>query len=140
MTMVPFMPYFICLDMKHKFSKKALLITKKFLRIMLFQDRNSRIGYLLKVSKIIKAFDKVVLENYIFISKSLKRLLPFILNNWFKVSFDSHSHDSKWSNLGYLKISSYCIKTYGRYSRFVNSVYVWNHLQSCHQNFIFRQF
>ena len=27
-------------------------------------------------------------------------------------------------------------KTYGRYSMFVNAIYVWNHLQNCHQNVI----
>ena len=80
-----------------------------------------------------------IFQNWIFISKSLKGLLPSIFNNWFKFSFESHSHDTRWSNLGYLKIPSYRTKTYGRYSMFVNSIYVWNHLQSCHQNIIFHQ-
>ena len=75
-----------------------------------------------------------------FISKSFKGLLPFIFNNWFNFSFEPHSHDTRWTNLGYLKIPSYCTKTYGRYSMFVNSIYVWNNLQSCHQNVIFHQF
>ena len=26
-----------------------------------------------------------------------------------------------------------------RYSMFVNSIYVWNHVQNCHQNVIFHQ-
>ena len=73
-----------------------------------------------------------------FISKSLKGLLPSIFNNWFKI--ESHSHDTKWSNLGYLKIPSYRTKTYGRHSMFVNSTYVWNNLQNCHENVIFHQF
>ena len=30
-------------------------------------------------------------------------------------------------------------KPNGRYSLFVNSIYVWNHLQSCSQNVIFHQ-
>ena len=38
-----------------------------------------------------------------------------------------------------LKIPSYHTKTYGRYSMFVNSIYVWNFLQSCHQNAISHQ-
>ena len=107
--------------------------------IMLFQNRNSHTGPLFKVSKILKSFDKTALENCIFISKSLKGLLPSIFNNWFKFSFESHSHDTRWSNLGYLKIPSYRTKIYGRYSMFVNSIYVWNHLQRCHQNVIFQQ-
>ena len=119
--------------------KRLHLLEKKSLRIMFFQSRNSRTGPLFKVSKILKSFDKTALENCIFINKYLKGLFPSIFNNWFKFSFESHSHVTRWSNLGYLKIPSYSTKTYGRCSMFVNSIYVWNHLQSCHQNVIFHQ-
>ena len=119
--------------------KRLHLLLKKSLRIMFFQSRNSHTGSLFKVSKILKSFDKTALENCIFISKPLKGLLPSIFNNWFKFCFESHSHDTRWSNLGYLKIPFYHTKTYGRYSVFVNSIYVWNHSQSCHQNVIFHQ-
>ena len=71
---------------------------------MFFQSRNSYTGPLFKMSKILKSFDKTALENCIFISKSIKGLLPSIFNNWFKFSFETHSHDTRWSNLGYLKI------------------------------------
>ena len=100
---------------------------------MLFQNRNSHTGSLFKVFKILNSFDKTALENCIFISKSLKGLLPSIFNNWFNISLELHSHDTGWSNLGYLKIPSHPTKTYGRYSIFVNSIYVWNYLQRCHQ-------
>ena len=119
--------------------KRLHLLQKKSLRLMFFQSRNSHTGPLFKTSKILNSFDKRALENCIFISKSIKGLLPSILNNWFKFSFETLSHDTRWSNLGYLKTPSYHIKTYGRYSMFVNSIYVWNHLQSCHQNVIFQQ-
>ena len=119
--------------------KRLHLLQKKSLRIMFFQSRNSHTGPLFKVSKILKSFYKKALENCIFISKSLQGLSPSVFNNWFKFSFESHSHDTRWSNLGYLKISFYRTKTYDRYSMFVNSIYVWNHLQSCHQNVIFHQ-
>ena len=85
---------------------------------MFFQSRNSHAGPLFKMSKILNSFDKTALENCIFISKSLKGLLPSIFNNLFKFSFETHSHDTRWSNLGYLKILSYHTKTYGRYSMF----------------------
>ena len=106
---------------------------------MFFQSRNSPYNTLFKVSKILKSFEKTVLENCIFISKSLKGLLPSIFNSWFKFSFESHSHDARWSNLGYFKILFYLTKTYGRCSMFVNAINVWNHLQSCHQNVKFHQ-
>ena len=119
--------------------KRLRLLQRKSLRLMFFQSRSSHIGPLFKTSKILKSFNKTALKNCIFISKSLKRLLPSIFNNWFKFSFETHSHDTRWSNLGYLKMPSYHTKTYDRYSMFVNSIYVWNHLQSCHQNVIFHQ-
>ena len=110
--------------------RRLHLLQKKSLRIMFFRSKNFHIGPLFKMSKILKPFDKPALENCIFISKSLKGLLPSIFNNYFKFSFESHSYDTRWSNLGYLKIPSYGTKTYGKYSVFVISVYVWNHLQS----------
>ena len=64
---------------------------KKSLRIMFFRSRNSHTGPSFKVSNILKSFDNTVLKNCIFISKSLKGLLPSIFNNWFKLSFLSHS-------------------------------------------------
>ena len=85
--------------------KRLYLLQKKFLRIMLF--RNSHTDPLFKMSKILKSFEKTALENCIFISKSLKGLLPSIFKNWFKFSFESHSYDTRWSNPGYLKMPSY---------------------------------
>ena len=82
----------------------------KVLRIMLFQSRNSHPGPLFKVSKIFKPFDKTATKNWIFITKSLKWLLPSIFDNWFRFSFESHSHDTRWSNHGYLKIPCYHLK------------------------------
>ena len=58
---------------------------------MFFQIRNSHTSPLFKVSKIVKSFDKAALEK-----KSLKGLLPSILNNLFKFSFESHSYDTRW--------------------------------------------
>ena len=62
---------------------------------MFFQNRNRHTDPLFKVSKIRKSFAKTALDNCIFISKSLKALLPSIFNNWFKFSFGSHSHDTR---------------------------------------------
>ena len=125
-----------------KSVKRLHLLKKKSRTLMFFQSRNSHTGPLFKMSKILKSFGKTALENYIFISKSLKGLLPSIFNKWFKFSFKTHSHDThgtRWTNLGYLKIPSYHTKIYGRYSLFANSTYIWNHLKSCHQNVIFHQ-
>ena len=119
--------------------KRINLLQKKSLRIIFFQSRNFHTGRLCKVSKILKSFHKTALENCIFISKSLKGLLPSIFNSWFKFSFELQSHDTRWSSFGYLKIPSYHTKTYGRYSVFVNAIYIWNYLQIFHQSVIFDQ-
>ena len=95
--------------------KRLHLLQKNSLRIMFFQSRNFQTGLSFRVSKILKSFDKTALGNCIFISKSLKGLLPSIFSSWFKFSFESHSHDTRWPNLGYLIIHSYRTKTYGRY-------------------------
>ena len=60
---------------------------KEFLRIMLFPHQKSHIVTLLKDSKILKSFDRTALQDCIFISKSLRRLLLFVFNSWFKFSF-----------------------------------------------------
>ena len=121
------------------FGCKTLILLKCFIYYkktslrMFFQTKNSHTGSLFKGSKILKYFNKTALENCIFISKYLKGILPFVFNSWLKFSLESNSHDTRWLHLGYLKIPSYCNKTYGRYSVFVNAIYAWNHLQSCHQ-------
>ena len=82
--------------------KRRHLLQKKSIRALFFQSRNSHTGPLFKTTK---SFDKTARENFIFISKSLKGLLPSIFNNWFKFSVESHSHDIRWSNLGYLPLT-----------------------------------
>ena len=56
--------------------KRLHLLQKKFFRRMFYEGQNSRADPLFKDSKILKSFDKVFLENSIFIIKSLKSLLP----------------------------------------------------------------
>ena len=102
--------------------KRLQLLQNKSLRIMFLRNRNFHTSPLLKDFEILKPFDERALENYIFITKSLKGLLPPVFNRWFKLSFESHSHNTRWSILGYVKIPCYCTKSYGRYSMFVNAV------------------
>ena len=75
--------------------KRLHLLRTKSLRVMFFQSRNSQIGLLFKVSKILKSFDKKAFENCIFFINSFKALLSPIFNSWFKFSFESFSHDTR---------------------------------------------
>ena len=70
--------------------RRLHLSQKRSLRIMFFQSRNPHTGPLFNVSNFFKSFDKTALKNYIFISISLKGLLPPSFNNWFKFSL-SHT-------------------------------------------------
>ena len=82
-------------------------------RLHLLQKKTPQYNVLSKqkfLYRFFQSFDKTALENCIFITKSLKGLLPYIFNNWFKFSFELHSDDTRWSNLGYLKIHSYRIQ------------------------------
>ena len=54
-------------------------------------------------------------------------------------STDSHTHNTRWSNLGCLKISLYKTKIYGRQSVNISAIYTWNYLQSYHRNIVFNQ-
>ena len=83
----------------------------KPLRIRFFESINSHTGPFFKDCKILKSFDKTALGNWIFINKSLKGLMPPVFNSWFKFSFESHSHDTRWLHLGDVKIPSYRTKT-----------------------------
>ena len=127
------------------FGRKTLIQLKGFIyygnthQNKVLQGINSHTSFFSKDCKILKSFDKTAFENWIFISKSLKGLLPPVFNSWFKFSFESHSHDTRWLHLGDLKIPSYRTKTLAKKTVFLNAIYVQNHLQSCHQNVIFHQ-
>ena len=83
-------------------------------------------NYVVKTFGILQS-PSTALEICNFISKSLKGLLPSVFNSRFKFSLESHSYDTRWSDLGYLKISSYWTKTCDRYLMNIHEIYVWNH-------------
>ena len=111
-------------------------ITEKIPQDNNLLDINSHASLIFKKPEILNPFNKAALENCIFLSKFLKGLLPPAFDSCFKFSFESHSHDTKWANLGYHKIPFYCTV---RYSVILDAIYIWNHLQSCHQNLLFHQ-
>ena len=112
---------------------------KKISQDNVFQSWNSHTGSLLNGSKILTSFDKTALENCLFISKSLKRLVSPFFDSWFIFSSDSHSYGATLADLDCLKIPSYRTKICSRYSMIVNAMYVWNHSQSCYHNVRFHQ-
>ena len=57
--------------------------TKKAVRIINFQPRNSHTSPLLKQSSILKYQDQICLEKILFTSKSLRNVSPSVFNLWF---------------------------------------------------------
>ena len=93
----------------------------------------------LKDSNILKFPDKIALENCIFIKNYFNQTLPTPFKNWFTLSTDSHTHNTRWSNLGCLKIPPHKTTIYGRQSVNISVIYTWNYLQSHHRNIMFHQ-
>ena len=114
--------------------KRLFILQKKSLRLMYFLNRNAHTTPLFKDSNILKFPDKIALENCIFIKNCFSQTLPKPFKNWFTLSTDSRTHNTRWSSLGYLKISPHKTKIYGRQSVNINAIYTWDFLQSHHKN------
>ena len=94
--------------------KRLYILQKKSLRLMYFLNRNAHTTPLFKDSHILKFPDKIALENCIFIKNYFNEILPTPFKNWFTLSTDSHTHNTRWSNLGCLKIPPHKTTIYGR--------------------------
>ena len=88
-------------------------------------------------SGILKLYDKISLENCVFVNSSLNKHLPIIFHNWFDLIHESHNYETRLSEIGCLKIPAYHTKTYGRYSVAINAIYTWNYLQKIHKETLF---
>ena len=114
--------------------KRLHLLQKNSLKIMLFQSQNSHTN--------LQSFGGTAFENCIFISTSSENQRGYChLSSKAGTYFKSQIHGTSCTNLGYLKI--YCFykcNIFGRYAMIVKAIYIWSHLQRCHQNVIFHQF
>ena len=106
---------------------------------MYFLNRNTHTVTLFKDSNILKFPDKIALESCIYIKNYIKKTLPTPFKNWFTISADLHTYNTRWSNLGCLKIPLHKTKMYGRQSAGISAIYIWNYLQRIHKNILFYQ-
>lgn len=109
--------------------KHLAILQKKAIRIMNFEKRNAHTNPLFKKSKILKLLDTVMIENCIFVNKSLNNLLPSIFQNWFSFSSDIHPYRTSSSSLCLLHIPSFNTNKYGKHSIITSAIYSWNHTQ-----------
>ena len=75
-------------------ASRIVVLQKQALRIMNFHSRDSHSRPLFKSNHILKLEDKILMENILFINKSLNILLPPIVKNWFTFCFDVHNHQT----------------------------------------------
>ena len=103
--------------------------TKKAVRIINFQPRNSDTSPLFKQNSILKFSDKICLENILFVSKCWNNRSPSIFNMCF--SFSSNQYNCKTSSFtqGNLMKLFYKTNRYGKYSITVSAVESWNRIQ-----------
>ena len=118
--------------------KRLYILQKKSLRPLYFLHRNTHTAPLFKDSNILKFPDKIILENCIFIKKYFSQTLPTPFKNGLTLSTDSHTHNTRWSNLGCLKIPPHKTKIYGRQSVNISVIYIWNYLQRIHKNMFYQ--
>ena len=92
-----------------------MMLQKKAVRIINFQQRNSRNSGLLKQSFTLKFQEKICLETILFVSKSLNSLSPSGFNTWFSFSSDKHKYESSSSTENNLTKLYYKANRYGKY-------------------------
>ena len=95
---------------------------------MSFECRNAHSNPLFSRHEIIKLPDKILMENFLFISKSVYYNLPSIFNHWFTFSSDSQNYETSSSSKGLLKVKTINTKKYGR-EAMINNVISWNNIQ-----------
>ena len=118
-------------------SNRLFLLQKKAIRTLSFADRLAHTNPLFSSANILKFYNKISVENCIFINKSISRHLPEIFQEWFIFSTSTHTHHLRSGSLGILKVPSFKTKSHGRLSFRTNAIYTWNNLQKQFKDFIF---
>ena len=81
------------------------------------------------MNKIVNLHDKIIIENWLFISKSINFDLPWIFSNWFTFSSDSHRYETSCSLKGFSKVRNVNINKYGREALINSAISSWNDIQ-----------
>ena len=103
---------------------------------MFFLRREAHTNPLFKDCNILKCLDRIACENSPFIHKSFKHQLPQPFDNWFGVSSNFHTHNTRWSNLGCLNVPSHRTILSWRNSICISAIFTWNYL---HRNILFHK-
>ena len=118
-------------------TKRLFVFQKRSLRIMYFLNNNAHISLLFRELNILTLPDQIGLENCLFINKYFNKCLPTVFKNWFTLSSDFHTYNTRWSNWGCIVVPPRNTKLYGRNSVNISAVYTWNYLQKLNKNNLF---
>ena len=115
------------------------IIYKKTLTTIHFKGKFDHTNSLFSESRIIRLRDKICIQNYLFISKSLHNQLPKIFNDWFVFSSDTHRYEI-FSEKGMLELKSFNTESYGKEEEAVicSAISTWNSLQKNLKHFLLR--
>ena len=97
---------------------------------MSFDNAEMLIQILFSRHEIIKLPNKIIMENCLFISKSINFNLPPIFSHWFTFSSDSYNYETSSSSKGLLMVKTVNTKNYGREAMTTNAVSSWNNSQN----------
>ena len=93
---------------------------------MSFECTNAHSNPLFSKHEIIKLPYKIIMENCLFISKSINFNFLSTLNHWFT---DSLNYETSSSSKGLLKVLTVKTKKYGREAMINNAISSWNNIQ-----------
>ena len=116
--------------MGSKTNSRIITLQKKALRIMNFQSRDFHSSPLFRSNHALKL--EILIENILFISKSLNNLLPPIFKNWFTFCSDVHNYHTFSTTADKIFKPSYRSDSYGKNSITLGAINSWNktHLSS----------
>ena len=108
---------------------RIVILQKKALRIMNFQSRDSHSSPLFKSNHILKLEDKMLIENILFINKSLNNLLPPIFKNCFTFCSHVNNYQTVSSTSDEIFKPLYRADSFGKISITIGPINSWNKTQ-----------
>ena len=90
---------------------------------MNFKDQLFHSSPLFSENNILKFDDEVILENILFINKSINRQVPRIFYDWLTFSENLHRYETCWPINDHLNIPTFRNQKHGRFGIRASSIY-----------------
>ena len=105
---------------------RIVILQKKALKIMNFQSRDSHSSAFFKYNQILTLKDKILIQNILFINKSLNNLLPPIFKNWFILCSGVHNYQTVSSTPDKIFKPSYKTDSFRKISITIGAINSYN--------------